>query len=162
MSEFFNDPIWQQFHEQVEADFEVVTYAVLRSVPTLRWLYDGGSNQRHPLIVFANYKSQASKREDFLVLTVSVCLRTEENLLEVNSDLDRDIEDSQIILPNLPEGLALRLPLPSLKDKSQSEIEALLNSPSIVSELNNIMMLVRSFIKSEEIIKAIITEETTR
>ena len=162
MSGFFNDPIWQQFREQIEADFEIVTQAVLRSVPTLRWLYDGGPTQRSPLHAFANYKSQASKRGDFLVLSVSVCLRTEENRLEVYYDLDRDIEDSQIILPDLPNGPVLHLPLPSLKGKSQSEIEALLNSPSIVSELNDTMASVRSFIKSEEVINAIITEETTR
>ena len=163
MAEFFSNPIWQQAREQIKADLETVVEQVLESVPTVRWRYEFTSSERMPFGALATYKNQNSMREDFLVLSFTARLHIEGNSLSVTSYLDRDnVEDSLEALPDLPDGPTMQIPLPPLKNKSQAEIEEQFNLPSVVSQINKVMLATRSFITSKDTINAIIQEELHR
>ena len=56
----------------------------------------------------------------------------------------------------------MQIPLPLLKNKSQAEIEELFNLPSVVSQINKVMLATHSFITSKDTINAIIQEELRR
>ena len=163
MSEFYNNLVWSRLRDQIGADFEAVTKAVIEAVPALYRRYEFNSNQQCPIYAHAIYKNLDNKKEHYLVLAVSMFVRSDKNILAVHSDLDRDnLNDDTMILPHLPDRPWITTPLPSLRDKSQAEIEALFDVPSVVSLLDEMMVPIHSFLRSKELVNAIIMEETTR
>ena len=163
MPEFFSNPIWQRFREQIQADFESASQQVHKAVPTMQVSYQFSFGLQTPVHAYASYRNQSSTREDFIVLVIGMRLHMENNTLWVSAYLERDdVEDTVAVLPELPDGLSMQIPLPALKDKSQAELEELLETPFVVSQIDEVMLAVRSFVTDKETVNAIVHEELCR